>query len=376
MKRKIVPLLFLLFLLLPAAQAAIQVVPGDADREAEQILRGELSATTREEIVLVVGGPCANDLWMQYSEFSCDGWPYEEGEGVILIKDGGRVILIAGTTREDTQDLAQRFVQANAFAGAIMEESSLEEDVTVVDGGETEATVGTTTVRIEDVEIEDGVIERMTVNGDVLLRLSEGESVLTEDDVVIRVTETGTREARLTIRIFDREFEEEDEDEDEENNGLVTVAEGDDEIVVTNDAIVQIEDLAIAGSEIVRVTINGEEFEDLEVGDVRIVGEIEVEIIEIGETEATFLIRQSFGDDDDLTEGDTFSIDEGDDRTIEIEGETVDFEDISLLDGTIEEMRIDGDLHEDLDEDDTITVGGITLTVFSITENSVTFRVE
>ena len=66
--------------------------------------------------IYIIGGPCANSHWGQFSERSCGNWDLTEGQGVIKVLNNGarRVILIAGTTAADTEKLTDLF-----FAGEL-----------------------------------------------------------------------------------------------------------------------------------------------------------------------------------------------------------------------------------------------------------------
>ncbi len=57
--------------------------------------------------VIIVGGPCANRLWNQLSEETCNTWNFKK-RGVIKAKQAQNVqaVLLAGTTQQDTFALA------------------------------------------------------------------------------------------------------------------------------------------------------------------------------------------------------------------------------------------------------------------------------
>src|SRR3989338_2511416 len=66
-----------------------------------------------EEYLIVIGGPCANTLWKEYSTFTCENWQYKETKGILELteKNGKTILLIAGTTGDDTETITNRLVQ-------------------------------------------------------------------------------------------------------------------------------------------------------------------------------------------------------------------------------------------------------------------------
>jgi hypothetical protein len=70
-------------------------------------LASEISSASTYNLILV-GGPCANDLVDDLFEYTCDGWSFEEGEAVIKLVDNGDkvALLVAGTSADDTRRAA------------------------------------------------------------------------------------------------------------------------------------------------------------------------------------------------------------------------------------------------------------------------------
>lgn len=67
--------------------------------------------------LIVVGGPCANDLAAELFEVSCDGWSFEEGEAVLkLVENGDKVaLLVAGTAALDTRRAAKALANWESY---------------------------------------------------------------------------------------------------------------------------------------------------------------------------------------------------------------------------------------------------------------------
>lgn len=67
-------------------------------------------ATVNNQNLIILGGPCANTFWNDYSKETCENWPYKVGESVIkVVEDEGRtILLIAGTSKEDTLEIAEK----------------------------------------------------------------------------------------------------------------------------------------------------------------------------------------------------------------------------------------------------------------------------
>lgn len=63
--------------------------------------------------LLIIGGPCANKYWELFSNETCESWSYPEKKVVIKVKKNGakNVIMIAGTTKEDTQNTVDSFTK-------------------------------------------------------------------------------------------------------------------------------------------------------------------------------------------------------------------------------------------------------------------------
>ncbi|HSU72533.1 MAG TPA: hypothetical protein VLJ21_01655 [Candidatus Binatia bacterium] len=69
-----------------------------------------LPAKMRNVPLIVVGGPCANPVWHEYSDETCDAWPYPEGKAVVIAHQtstGKTIILIGGTSGKDTRAAAK-----------------------------------------------------------------------------------------------------------------------------------------------------------------------------------------------------------------------------------------------------------------------------
>ncbi|HLC22743.1 MAG TPA: S-layer protein, partial [Candidatus Nanoarchaeia archaeon] len=71
-------------------------------------LASEVSSASDYQLI-VVGGPCANDLAAELFDVSCDGWSFQEGEAVLKLVDNGDkvALLVAGTTATDTRRAAK-----------------------------------------------------------------------------------------------------------------------------------------------------------------------------------------------------------------------------------------------------------------------------
>mgnify|MGYP003970637939 FL=1 len=65
--------------------------------------------TASDYNLILVGGPCANDLVEDVIGLSCGGWAYETGEAVVkLVENGDKVaMLVAGTVADDTRRAAK-----------------------------------------------------------------------------------------------------------------------------------------------------------------------------------------------------------------------------------------------------------------------------
>jgi hypothetical protein len=67
---------------------------------------------------ILIGHPCDNSLVETVFDFTCDSWPYSEGEAVISIKNhgGDRVaLLVGGTTDEDTQMAGKALLEYDSY---------------------------------------------------------------------------------------------------------------------------------------------------------------------------------------------------------------------------------------------------------------------
>ena len=79
-----------------------------AEVAPKTMLASEVSDPTKYNLV-VIGGPCANQLANSVFGLTCDGWSYEEGQAVVkLVKNGDKVaLLVAGTNALDTRRAAK-----------------------------------------------------------------------------------------------------------------------------------------------------------------------------------------------------------------------------------------------------------------------------
>lgn len=68
----------------------------------------EISAPADYQLILV-GGPCANDLVEDLFDMTCAGWSFESGEAVLKLADNGNnvAMLVAGTSADDTRRAAK-----------------------------------------------------------------------------------------------------------------------------------------------------------------------------------------------------------------------------------------------------------------------------
>ena len=71
-------------------------------------LASEISSASTYNLI-IVGGPCANDLVEDVFDLTCDGWDLEEGEAMLkLVENGDNVaLLVAGTVADDTRRAAK-----------------------------------------------------------------------------------------------------------------------------------------------------------------------------------------------------------------------------------------------------------------------------
>jgi len=77
----------------------------------EQIPKNELNNRN----VVVFGGPCANRYWNEFSDETCENWPYEPGQSIVKVvnNNGYLTLLIAGTDKKDTFEIARLILQYN-----------------------------------------------------------------------------------------------------------------------------------------------------------------------------------------------------------------------------------------------------------------------
>jgi len=67
--------------------------------------------------LIVVGGPCANDLVEDLFDLTCDGWSFETGEAIVKLAENGDKVamLIAGTSADDTRRAAKAVANYAAY---------------------------------------------------------------------------------------------------------------------------------------------------------------------------------------------------------------------------------------------------------------------
>ncbi|MFH1971930.1 MAG: hypothetical protein ABIJ18_00455 [archaeon] len=71
-------------------------------------LASEVSTPSDYQLILV-GGPCANDLVEDLFDLTCDGWSFETGEAVVKLAENGNKVamVVAGTDAADTRRAAK-----------------------------------------------------------------------------------------------------------------------------------------------------------------------------------------------------------------------------------------------------------------------------
>lgn len=122
-------------------------------------LASEISSPADYQLILV-GGPCANDLVEGLFDMTCDGWSFESGEAVIKLAENGNnvAMLVAGTTADDTRRASK--VVANyadyTLAGTeVLVTGTSMEDITVGEVVEEEAVVEDETATDETTTTEE-----------------------------------------------------------------------------------------------------------------------------------------------------------------------------------------------------------------------------
>ena len=91
--------------------AAAQYIGVSLESLGAKVTYGSDQETTVSAVqgkqVILVGGPCANKLWNQFSEETCRTWNFQK-RGMIKAKQvqNAEAILLAGTTQQDTFALA------------------------------------------------------------------------------------------------------------------------------------------------------------------------------------------------------------------------------------------------------------------------------
>ena len=75
----------------------------------------QLEDLISEKNIIIIGGPCVNSrFWKEFSNETCEDWPYQQGQALVksVRKDGQNVLLISGTTREDTFNIVEKLVNS------------------------------------------------------------------------------------------------------------------------------------------------------------------------------------------------------------------------------------------------------------------------
>ncbi|MEA2037743.1 MAG: hypothetical protein U9O94_09615 [Nanoarchaeota archaeon] len=72
--------------------------------------------------LIIAGGPCANKLWKDFSDETCENWPYKGGQAIVRAVPNGEytALLIAGTTKGDTLEIVRQL--ANYKSSGIFDE--------------------------------------------------------------------------------------------------------------------------------------------------------------------------------------------------------------------------------------------------------------
>jgi hypothetical protein len=252
--------LFLLILLLvPAAMALdsdTQVVLGSGDNALANnfVTVADPSEVDTSGDVLVIGGPCANPLWEQYAGMTCEDWPYAAGDGVILSLQSGRVTLIAGTTPEDTQRLVAEFLDDTSGTSTTSTTTSTSGQYTITQGESQTLTTSSGSVFVSGLVIDGSTVGEVMIDGDRFTNLAEGRTIVTDDEVLIRIISIGVD----TITISVSDFSDDDEDDSDVDTETLTLGEGDTETVSVGDEDFTVEDLSIdADAETIDITIDG-----------------------------------------------------------------------------------------------------------------------
>ncbi len=357
--------LLIVLLMLPAAYAldlnGMQVATGPEDTHMRQLLQGDdVTFVTAQDVdagrpLLIIGGPCGNALWEQYSSITCENWPYSDGEGIVLSVRNGTVTLLAGTQQADTERLVEQFITSDT------QESESADRFTIEDGQSRSVLVDSKSVPITDVTI-DGTVKDITIDGQRFTNLNKGRSITT-DDLLVEVLNVSGDTATLSITGLA------DEGSD---SGEITVKAGDTETLTVNGEDVDIEGLQINDSVITDVTIDGHKYTDLRDGSVKTSGKLRIEVTGVNDDEATFLIEET---DSSLGKDDEFRLSDGDDQSIEIEGENVEFRDVTVADDKVS-MTVDGTGYSDLTEGDAVNSDSSKMLITRISGNDVTLVVD
>lgn len=183
--------LLLFLLLLPSALAAPTVFfgEGDARTQAWMDTAGiEYANGTADGTLIVIGGPCANPAWKNFSTLTCNAWPYAEGEGTIRVVENA--ILIAGTTAEDTELLAREFFSADRLPPGDLFSISETTGRTLL--------VLDEFVSLSDAEMDRNDINRIVVNGRWYANVDLGETI-DFNHSSIRLVEVEGRQATFRV---------------------------------------------------------------------------------------------------------------------------------------------------------------------------------
>jgi hypothetical protein len=363
-------LALLMIFLIPAAAALsinadTQIVLGSGERQtlSDTFTSAEVVNTVdaSSKNVLIVGGPCANALWERYTGMSCGEWPYAAGTGRVLSLENGGVTLVAGTTQQDTERLLNDILDGRTVARQTVSDTSSNQ-FTITEGQSKTILTTEGRVVITNLVVNNGIAS-MAVDGERFISLRKGRSITTDDDALIRIISVG--ESSITIAVTD--FGDDDEDTEE-----ITVEEGEDETITISGERIDIEDLSI-DDDTLDVTIDGEDFNNLEEGDSDTVGDFEFEVEEIGSDDATFSFEER--DNSGLDEGDEFTLREGDDETIEVDGDDIDFAALNISNSTMS-ITVEGTNYPALSEGSTIDIGDIIFRVEHIEDDEAEMSVD
>jgi len=120
-------------------------------------LASEVSTPSDYQLILV-GGPCANDLVEDLFDLTCDGWSFETGEAVVKLAENGNKVamVVAGTDAADTRRASKAVASYSdyAFSGTeALVTGTSDEDIEVGAVPEAEAEVAEEEVAEEAEEV-------------------------------------------------------------------------------------------------------------------------------------------------------------------------------------------------------------------------------